>query len=187
MKLFVRKMAQSRWKSAGVAAYAHEMVEYADAPAAAGLVVLSASSPVYAGRGEDRIKIVDEGFLWLQLAPEDGFFWLTAMYDEKARLVQFYFDITLGNHIRADGESWFTDAFVDVVITPGSPPRLLDADELAQARQEGILTAAQAAAALEHAHAVMHDYADCSALAAYCEKLLARLRCSAGQTPQDPA
>ncbi len=186
MQLLIRKMGQSRWENAKAVQYCHEIVEYAHAPAAAGLVVLSARSPVFAGLGENRIKIVDEGFLWLQLAPENGFFWLTAMYDENAKLVQFYFDITLGNHIRTDGGSWFADAFADVVITPGCPPRLLDAEELDQARREGLLSTAQAKAALQHAHEVMRGYADSSALAAYCGKLLVRLRarCAAQRAPR---
>lgn len=175
MELLIRKMGQSRWAGVGAAQYLHEMVQYEGSPAAAGLLVLTADTPVYAGHGAGRIKIVDEGFLWLQLAPENGYFWLTAMYDEKARLVQFYFDLTLGNHIRADGESWFADAFADVVITPGQAPRLLDVDELAQAQREGLLCAQQAQAVLCHARRIACRYADCSALAAYCRKLLARL------------
>lgn len=183
MELLIRKMGESRWKNVKAAQYCHQIVEYDGAPAAAGLVRLSTDTPVYAGRGENRIKIVDEGFLWLQLAPEDGFFWLTAMYDEKAQLVQFYFDLTLGNHIRADGESWFCDAFADVVITPGLAPRLLDADELAQAQCEGLLTAAQADEIERFARKIMRDYAECSALALYCKNLLARLL--AGITGQE--
>ncbi len=179
MELLNRKMGESRWKTAGVARYVHEIVEYAGAPAAAGLVVLSACAPVCVGSGEKRLKIVDEGFLWLQLAPADGFFWLTAMYDETARLVQFYFDVTLGNHIRADGESWFTDAFADVVITPGEPPRLLDLDELERARQEGLLSMRQAQEVQKNARKIAREFSDCRQLSAYCRVLLSRLRVKA--------
>ena len=165
-------MNESRWKGASSAAYAETGTEFEGEKCTAGLVLLSTDSPVYAGHGADRIKIVDEGFLWLQLAPEGGFWWLTAMYNEKAELIQFYFDVTFGNMLKKDGESCFTDAFADVVITPGLAPRVLDRDELEAAVKEGLLSEAEAEDVLAKAEYLASRFADCRALSEKCDELL---------------
>lgn len=172
MELTVRKMNESRWAGVKARAFAQDMVCRGGIEYAAGLMRLSAKDPVYAGRGENRLKIVDEGYLWLQLAPRDGWWWLTAMYDEKARLVQFYFDITLGNLLAPDGESRFADAFADVVISPGQEPRIVDEDELWQAVQEGLLSREQAELVMDRARLIALKYRDCEELVSFCRRLL---------------
>ncbi len=176
MRIIRRKMGESRWKDVRAAAYRHTMTVFDGVPAAVGLVKLSADRPVCVGPEGHRRRVVDEGYLWLQLAPENGFWWLTAMYDEQARFVEFYFDVTAGNHIEEDGESWFDDLFVDVVFTPGEPPRIVDADELALAQREGLISCVQAQAALAQAEAICREFADPTNLEKTCEALLQALK-----------
>ena len=175
MQILRRKMGESRWKTIRAVRYRHKMTVFDGVPAAAGLVTLSADAPFFVERGGKKQKIIDEGYLWLQLAPEDGFWWLTAMYDEKGKLVQFYFDVTSGNRIRPDGESEYDDLFVDVVVTPGKPPRIVDEDELSQAAACGVITQAQAERAMETAREICEKYADTEALEAFCAARLKEL------------
>lgn len=165
-------MSQSRWDGVTCARFSRMSTTFEGVPAEAALMLLSAQKPVYAGRGEQKLKIVDNGFLWLQIAPENGFWWLTAMYDENAGLIQFYFDITSGNHIDPDGECWFYDAFVDVIITPGSPARIVDEDELACALESGGISENIAAQAISNARNTALLYENCAQLEQYCDHLL---------------
>lgn len=99
---------------------------------------VSAPYAVRSARGEPLI-IADDGYFWLQLAPRDCHWWLTAMYDRTRTAVQFYFDITRRNHVRG-GASCFEDLMLDVVLTPGGDPLLLDADDLHEALALGSIT-----------------------------------------------
>lgn len=169
-----RKMSESRWDGVRPSAYRRMSVMFEGSPAEASLMTLSADAPVYAGRGAHRLRIIDDGYLWLQLAPKDGFWWLTAMYDDRARLVQFYFDITTGNRTGC-GECSFEDIYVDVVITPGSSARIVDEDELRDACAAGDIGQEDAERALENARTVARKYENCAELEKFCSELLQKL------------
>ena len=103
--------------------------------------------PFFAGPPACQKRVVDSGFFWIQLAPERERWWLTAMFDENRRLVQFYFDITFGNILRPGGASLCPDAFVDVILEPDGEPRIVDLDELGAACRSGDITPARYARA----------------------------------------
>ncbi|MBE6563134.1 MAG: DUF402 domain-containing protein [Ruminococcaceae bacterium] len=92
-------------------------------------------------RGET-LKIVDDGYFWLQIAPRGENFWITVMLDEGGNILQYYFDITEKNVI--DGESsHFYDLFLDLVTMPDVRLITLDGDELEEALSEGVINEAQ--------------------------------------------
>ncbi len=103
------------------------------------------------------IRIADTGYAWLQIALEDQFFWLTAMFDAEENLIQLYFDITAGNSFQDPENPCFTDMYLDIVVTAGGEIHVLDRDELADALARGAITREEAA----HAESV------CRELAAY--------------------
>ena len=114
-------------------------------PGAVSLTVLDElARPFYAGPREHRRRVVDSGFYWVQLAPAGERWWLTAMFDEHRRLVQFYFDVTLENRILPGGGSWCRDAWADVILEPDGETRVVDLDELEAAAGAGELTQADA-------------------------------------------
>ncbi len=97
------------------------------------------------------IRIIDNGYYWLQIAPKNENWWITAAFDENKKPVQYYIDVTLKNVI--DGaESYFFDLFLDVVFAPDGIPHLFDADELDEALARGIITPEQ--------HKFSHSVAD---------------------------
>lgn len=84
--------------------------------------------------------------------------------------------------VRIEGDEWrTTDLFLDVLLEPGRPPRLMDEDELAEAVREGWLDAGTAAAARGEAAALMAEAAAGSWPPSVVEQwTLARARIAAG-------
>lgn len=122
------------------------------------------------------VRILDHGYRWLQLAPKGEHWWLTVMFDERGKIVQYYFDVTLQNVIQ-DGESFFWDLFLDVVMLPDGSVFLLDRDELDQALTEGVVDAAQHERALETAGALMRALPEhLPALERFCHRCADSLR-----------
>lgn len=89
--------------------------------------------------GTTEVVIVDTGYYWLQFAPKGEHFWLSVVYDGKGEITQYYFDITYENHINENGDSFFYDLFLDVVLLPDGQIFLLDEDELEEALKGHII------------------------------------------------
>lgn len=102
--------------------------------------------------------LADEGWHWLELAPRDGHWWLTSMFDPRGKLVESYFDMTLENDFSNPDDPSFLDLYLDVAIPAGESPVVLDADELHSALKSGEITPAQAALAEETAHKIAAWY-----------------------------
>ena len=83
--------------------------------------------------------IADQGYQWLELAPENGHFVLTAMFHDE-QLFQQYIDITLLNNVAENGDAAFSDLFLDIVILTDGTPRIVDSEELDAALASGIIT-----------------------------------------------
>lgn len=78
------------------------------------------------------VTLADNGYYWIQLAPKNEHWWLTAMLDSDKNILQYYFDITLENRI-CGSASKFYDLFLDVVALPDGNFELLDKEELDEA------------------------------------------------------
>ena len=65
------------------------------------------------------------------------------MFDDKKQLIQYYIDITEKNEIKNNGESYFLDLFLDIVILQNVDVLLLDEEELAKAIEEKNITIEQ--------------------------------------------
>lgn len=101
-----------------------------------GLFIEEVSRPINIKRKHQKIKIADNGFCWLQMIPDDKYWWLTAIFDDNGKLVECYFDITYRN----DSENLsFVDLFLDVVYTSDKEIILLDQDELETALRAGLI------------------------------------------------
>ncbi|MDC7293836.1 DUF402 domain-containing protein [Butyrivibrio sp. DSM 10294] len=106
---------------------------------------------------EGRLCIADRGYQWLELAPKDGNYTLTAMFHE-GELFQHYVDITLKNEVDPDGDARFYDLFLDVVISQKGIPHTIDTEELDEALASGIVTHEQYDMAVETADEVVAFY-----------------------------
>ena len=48
----------------------------------------------------EKIRILDKGYSWLQIAIDKEYYWLSAFYDDNGQLISIYFDMTDGNIIK---------------------------------------------------------------------------------------
>ncbi len=83
--------------------------------------------------------IADNGYQWLELAPEGGHYTVTAMFHDDT-LFQQYIDITLRNDVPENGDAAFYDLLLDIVVLQDGTPRILDSDELEESLSGGIIT-----------------------------------------------
>lgn len=122
-----------------------------------------------------KLIIADDGYLWMQIAPQNANWWLTVMFDESHELIQYYFDITKGN-ILCGEESRFYNLFLDVVALPDERAALLDRDELDEARSEGAVTENEYALACQTAAMLMREIPqNIGCLARFCRDMFDRL------------
>ncbi|MBQ8599666.1 MAG: DUF402 domain-containing protein [Oscillospiraceae bacterium] len=127
-------------------------------------------------RGEP-VVIYEDDYHWLQIAMEDCHWWLTVMVDGHGQITQYYFDITLENHLLGSRDSWFWDLYLDVVLMPDGRMDLLDADELDEALRQGDITAEQHVLAHQWAQELMSDLPKrLPRLKEFCEGLFAQLK-----------
>ncbi len=87
----------------------------------------------------NRFTIADAGYAWLTLLPDAGGYAVTGILNEKGEVYQVYVDLTLDQ-----GEDWFLDAYVDVILFDDRRVFIDDLDELCQAVRAGEVSQAQA-------------------------------------------
>lgn len=75
----------------------------------------------------------------MQIACEGQPYWLTAMFDGHDRFLQIYFDIALPPCFDDPDDPWFTDLYLDVVLTSDRQLVVMDREELDAALQTGEL------------------------------------------------
>ena len=95
------------------------------------------------------VLIADTGYSWFQAAVPGVRWWLTAMFDERDRLIQIYFDITGGSRFDDPENPTFEDMYLDIVVSADGSIEVVGRDELDEALQTGTITAAQHREALE--------------------------------------
>jgi len=86
------------------------------------------------------VCLLDDGFSQVTFLPDGDHWCASAVYDRSGALVEWYFDITTGSRINADGCPYYDDLYLDVAVAPDGRAVLLDEDELAQALQSGEIT-----------------------------------------------
>lgn len=144
MQIEKRYMERCGWSRIIESDFSHRFIDTDEFVGAVGLLHLKrVKNPLDIIYGIKTVRIVDNDYYWLQLAPQNKNWWLTVMFDDNKELVQFYFDITLENVLLPNGKSYFNDLFLDVVFLPKGQNFLLDEDELNQAIDEGVINKKQ--------------------------------------------
>lgn len=113
-----------------------------------------------------RHLILDNGYRWIRCHPTgtgEGVMGaaLTVQLNAAGQPVQFYVDIHGGEGVYEDGLPWHDDLYLDVVGDPDDEDRwtvaateIIDADELDDAVEAGLVTPALAAQTWEHARQI---------------------------------
>ena len=175
MRIKRKTMRRDEWRVITRKNYAQTTFETPELTGVAGLLrIQRVRRPLYVG--EERLCMVGAGVSWLEIAPLEGFWFITAMFDPQGNLFEYYVDLTDGTRIEPDGSVWFHDLFLDVILTRGSQPRLEDLDELEQALDGGLLTRAQYERTLEEGRRVLEGLRTREGeLRAFCEEMRRRL------------
>ncbi|MDE7218267.1 MAG: DUF402 domain-containing protein [Oscillospiraceae bacterium] len=105
------------------------------------LVIREVTRPLTVHDGGEDVLIAEKDYAWVQIALEGLPFWMTAMYDDRGRLIQIYFDITAGNRFNDPENPTFVDMYLDIVVNSRGELYILDREELDAALSEGAVTA----------------------------------------------
>lgn len=98
--------------------------------------------------GED-IVVCDKGIKWVSVLPEDDWYCITAMLNEKEEIILWYIDMIAGQGVDGDGVPYFDDLYLDLVVYPDGTVIVDDRDELEEAFEKNIITQVQYRLALE--------------------------------------
>lgn len=131
----VRHIRRDEWDMLHDRTYSRERIDFRGVETEAQLMHIGrADAPFAVPCGEAEAVIADTDYCWLQLAPKDGRWWMTAMYAPDGKPVQYYFDITSGNAVGAGKAAFFRDLYLDYVLHADGTVIELDRDELEWAR-----------------------------------------------------
>ena len=83
-------------------------------------------------KGED-IVVCDNGLKWLSILPQDDFYCITAMMNEKKEILLWYIDMIAEQGIDADGIPYFYDLYLDLIVRTDGTIKVDDMDELEDA------------------------------------------------------
>lgn len=134
----IKTINREKWKRIRKRESFYKNIKTEDFEGEIGLIhFIEVESPLIKKYKNIENTLVANGYYWLQMAPKNKNYWITAMFNEKKELVQFYFDVTKQNIIKNNGKSYFYDFFLDVVILPNGESYLLDEDELLEALEIG--------------------------------------------------
>jgi len=100
----------------------------------------------------EQVCLAGPGYKWLMYLPINECWCITAFYSPDEKLLEWYFDITLGNFVDEAGMPCIDDIFLDLVVLPDGQTITLDADELQSALDKSEISAAD----YDHAYKV-HD------------------------------
>lgn len=159
MELQKKSLSRREWKWIEKSELTAEPVNCPLFSGVVGLLhILSVSKPLQVPFPGGLRTIGDAGYRWLQLAPRKANWWLTVIVDEKDRLFESYFDITRGNDFSDPLCPTFYDMKLDVTISPGGNPRILDEEELKEALAVGCISSEEYVLAEDAAKKIIDWY-----------------------------
>ena len=86
--------------------------------------------------GREKICIIDDGYCWIEMYPDDKNYAITTIFDNNGKLVEWYVDAIL-NCSNDNGIVAYDDLYLDIAVKPNGQWRMLDDEELLQARDAG--------------------------------------------------
>ncbi|AWB44888.1 DUF402 domain-containing protein [Paenibacillus sp. CAA11] len=96
--------------------------------------------PLWKTYGRHTFRIADKGYSWLQYYPAGEHFIVTAMFDDKHEIVEWYIDVCKNQGVTDQGVPWFDDLYLDIVVLKNGEVFLLDQDELDDALARRLIT-----------------------------------------------
>lgn len=91
----------------------------------------------------EEIVVCDSGLKWLSILPQNDFYCITAMMNEKNDILVWYIDMIAKQGTDADGIPYFDDLYLDLVVYPNGEIKTDDMDELEEALRQKDITQEQ--------------------------------------------
>ena len=105
----------------------------------------------------EEIVVCDKGRKWLSILPQNDWYCITAMMDEKEKILLWYIDMIAKQGIDVDGVPYFDDLYLDLVVYPDGTIIVDDMDELEEALSKKDITQEQFNLAIETSHKLQRD------------------------------
>lgn len=109
--------------------------------------------------GRDPDCIQAKNYVWLSIYPMDKNYGITAMFDDKEQIVEWYFDVTNSVGIE-NNVPFIEDLYLDVVITNKGEIIILDEDELEEAYKNNDISKEQYILAINQKDEIVNKYND---------------------------
>ncbi len=107
------------------------------------LNITEVSEPqIWSYNGEEVI-VCDKNYQWLTIMPEDDYYCITVMMNEKREVQVCYIDMIAEQGYDKDGVPYFYDLYLDLVVYPDGTIIEDDMDELHNALEDGDITKQQ--------------------------------------------
>ena len=126
------------------------VVESSDFSGYVGILnITEVSEPqIWSYNGEE-VMVCDKNYQWLTIMPEDDFYCITVMMNEKREVQVCYIDMIAEQGYDKDGVPYFYDLYLDLVVYPDGTIIEDDMDELHNALTDGDITRQQFELALD--------------------------------------
>lgn len=113
--------------------------------------------PLWKTYGKHTFRIADKGYSWLQYYPKGTNYIITAMFDDKSEVVEWYIDVCKNQGVTDQGVPWFDDLYLDIVVLRNGEVFLLDQDELDDALTRRVISERDYELAMKTAQEVLHQ------------------------------
>ncbi len=126
------------------------VVESSDFSGYVGILnITEVSEPqIWSYNGEE-VMVCDKNYQWLTIMPEDDYYCITVMMNEKREVQVCYIDMIAEQGYDKDGVPYFYDLYLDLVVYPDGTIIEDDMDELHNALTDGDITRQQFELALD--------------------------------------
>lgn len=145
-----RRITQRQFKS-----------KYVESESFTGYVTLytihALKDPLWKTYGRHTFRIADKGYTWLQYYPKGCHYVVTAMFDDKGEIVEWYIDVCKNQGITDQGVPWFDDLYLDIVVLKNGEVFLMDEDELDEALTRGHISVKDYDMAMKTAQEVLRS------------------------------
>ena len=103
------------------------------------LCIDAVREPLWADWQGHRFCICDSGYTWVQHFPTNTHYAVTTQFDAQDQVVQWYIDICNHHWVDERGIPWWEDLYLDLLVFPDGGCHIVDADELDDALQRGVI------------------------------------------------
>ncbi len=87
---------------------------------------------------ENGLCLIDDNYYIVEIIPKNEKYAMRIFINDKKEILEYYFDISLGNGIdKETGIPYYDDLFTDVIIQKDGKIEILDENELAEALNKG--------------------------------------------------